>query len=143
MSTASNQLRLQIVTPEARVFDGNAELVELPTIEGQLGIYPGHVGLIAALSAGEIRVHSADGVAQFVVLGGYVEIEPRLVSVLTLFASPEDEKVQIEEACRRAESALEMAENQPPAQMEDTLAMLRIDLERQKKARKPLRVERK
>jgi len=133
MSPATNTLRLQIVTPEARVFEGEATLVELPTQEGQIGVYPGHVRLVAGLGAGEIRVHSADGLASFVVMGGYVEIEPTRISVLALFASPEDEKVQIEEAIRRAKAALELAENQPPGAVEDDLARLRIELSRGKK----------
>ena len=140
MPPISSTLRLQIVTPEARVFDGDATFVELPTTEGQIGVYPGHVGLVAALGTGEIRVHSGFGLASFVVLGGYVEIEPGRMSVLALFASPEEEKVQIEEAIRRAKAALELAEGQPPEQMADDLARLRIELARGKKnegARRP------
>jgi len=133
MNPATNTLRLQIVTPEARVFEGEATFVELPTQEGQLGVYPGHVRLVAGLGAGEIRVHSTGGLASFVVLGGYVEIEPARMSVLALFASPEDEKVQIEEAIARAKAALELAENQPPGAEEDDLARLRIELSRGKK----------
>ena len=134
MPPAQNTLRLQIVTPEARVFEGEATLVELPTQEGQIGVYPGHVRLVSGLGAGEIRVHSAEGLASFVVLGGYVEIEPARMSVLALFASPEEEKVQIEEAIRRAKAALEMAENQPAGAVEDDLARLRIELSRGKKS---------
>lgn len=127
-------LRLQIVTPDARIFDGNATLVELPTLEGQIGVYPGHVPLVAALGEGEIRLHSPEGPGTWVVMGGYVEIAPGLVTVLAFFASPEAEKIQIEEACRRAEAALELAEKQPPAVIEERLARLRIELSRGKKA---------
>ena len=133
MTPVTSTLHLQIVTPEARVFEGGATFVELPTLSGQLGIYPGHVPLVAGLGAGEIRVHSAEGLASFVVLGGYVEIEPGRMSVLALFASPEDEKLQIEEAIRRAKTALELAESQPPGQVEDDLTRLRIELTRGKK----------
>jgi len=134
MTPLLRTLRLQIVTPEARVFDGAATFVELPTVEGQLGIYPGHVRLVAGLGAGEIRVHTVNGLTSFVVLGGYVEIDPERMSVLALFASPEDEKVQIEEAIRRAKTALELAEEQPPQQLEDDLARLRIEMSRGKKS---------
>jgi len=133
MNPAQSTLHLQIITPEARFFEGEATLVELPTQEGQIGVYPGHVRLVAGLGAGDIRVHSAEGIASFMVLGGYVEIEPTRMSVLALFASPEDEKVQIEEALCRAKAALELAENQPPGAVEDDLARLRIELSRGKK----------
>ena len=132
-----NPLRLQIVTPDGRVFDNDVLFVELPTLEGQLGIYPGHVRLIAGLSAGEIRVQTAEAVESFVVMGGYVKIGSSLMTVLAWFASSEDEK--IEEACRRARAALEEAENLPPRQVEDELASLRIELERGKKKMKSLR----
>ena len=132
MSADSKNIRLQIVTPEARVFDGSAEFVELPTTEGQLGIYPGHVRLMTGLGAGEIKVYSAEGVSSFVVLGGYAEIEPMWISALALFASAAEEKVQIDAACERAREALELAENQPPQQLEDDMARLRIELSRKK-----------
>ena len=48
-------LRLQIVTPETRVFNGDADWVELPTLEGQIGVYPGHAGLMTGLGVGETR----------------------------------------------------------------------------------------
>jgi len=133
MSTDSKSFRVQIVTPEARIFDGSAEFVELPTTEGQLGIYLGHVRLMIGLGAGEIKVYSAEGVSSFVVLGGYAEIEPMWISVLALFASAEEEKVQIDVACERARVALELAENQPPQQLEDDMARLRVELSRKKK----------
>ena len=135
MSNPPATLHLQIVTPEAKVYLGDATLVELPTVDGQLGIYPGHVRLMAALGAGEILVHIQEGTAAYVVMGGYVEIGPEAVNVLALFASSEDEKVQIEEACKRAKAALELGETQPPQQVADDMAWLRIELARNKKAK--------
>ena len=125
---------------EARVFDGDAECVELPTLDGQIGVYPGPVRLMAGLEAGEIRIHA--GATSFAVAGGHVEIEPSLISALTLFASPEAEKVKIEESCDRAREALEMADSQPQ-QIDDNLARLRIELARWKKGMKPRTGERK
>ena len=126
-------LRLQIVTPDARVFNGDADLVELPTLAGQIGVYPGHVYLMVGLGVGEIRVHTADGVSSFVVAGGFVKIEPRLISVLAMFASADEEDELIEEACNRAKSAMDLTENHPN-QIDDDLALLRIALESRKKA---------
>lgn len=127
-------LRLQIVTPEARVFDGVASMVELPTSEGQIGVYPGHVPLVIALGEGEIRMQSPAGPASWVVLGGYVEIEAEMVNILALFASSENEKVQIEEACQRAKEALDLAEKEPADVIDDRLARLRVELSRKKHA---------
>ncbi|GEM_PF-152176 len=125
-------LRLRIATPDASLFEGNGTLVELPTTEGQIGIYPGHVPLVATLGEGVIHFHSPEGPLSWVVMGGYVEVEPELVTVLALFASEESEHIQIEEACSRAEAALELAEKQPHEVVEDRLAKLRIELSRGK-----------
>lgn len=132
-----NSLRLQIVTPEGRVFDNDVLFVELPTLEGRLGIYPGHIGLVAGLAAGEIRVQTAEALRSFVVIGGHVKIGSLLMTVLAFFATPEEEK--IEEACRRARAALEQAQSLPPEQVEDDVAWLRIEMERGKKKMKPVR----
>ena len=130
----SGQLILEIVTPDGRQFLGPARLVELPATVGELGIYPGHVPVFAALAAGEIRAYESDGIRRFVVAGGYVRIGADSIRVLALFASSE-ENAQIEDACRRAKLALESVENQPQ-QVEDELALLRIKLEQGKKRAK-------
>lgn len=128
-------LRLQIVTPEGRTFDGEALFIELPTLEGRLGIFPGHVPLVAGLAPGEIRVKTAAaaGNASFIVVGGHVEIEETVVTVLAFFASPEEEK--LEEAFARAKAALEQAQDLPPEKMDDDLALLRVELQHGKKIR--------
>ena len=90
---------------------------------------------MTVLGAGEIRVHGLAGVRTFAVLGGHVVIEPERITVLALFASPEEERLQIEEACRRARAALELAENAPPALVEEGVARLRIELARRKRER--------
>ncbi|XHR28685.1 MAG: ATP synthase F1 subunit epsilon [Chthoniobacteraceae bacterium] len=126
-------LRLRIATPDASLFEGDATLVELPTTEGQIGVYPGHVPLVATLGEGVIHFHPPEGPSMsWVVMGGYVEVESELVTVLALFASEESEHIQIEEACQRAEAALDLAEKQPPEVVEERLAKLRIELSRGK-----------
>ena len=132
-----NPLRLQIVTPEGRVFDGDALFVELPTMEGQLGIYPGHARLVAGLAPGEIRVQTAEALTSYLVMGGHVKIGSNLMTVLAFFATSEEQK--IDEACRRARAALEQAQDLPSEQVEDDLAWLRIEMERGKKKMKASR----
>ena len=83
-------LRLEIVTPEATVYCENAELVTLPAIEGQMGIYPQHIRLMTKLVPGELIVHK-DGLDAFLAVGeGLVEITGNRVSIVTDMAIPAD-----------------------------------------------------
>lgn len=101
-------LHLEIVTPESRAYSDDVELVVLPAIEGEMGVYPQHVPLITAITPGEIIV-TKDGKTTHLAVGeGFVEITGDKVSVLVDMALTEesiDEKAA-EEAVRRAEARL-------------------------------------
>ena len=101
-------LTLEIVTPEAvQRFDG-VEIVTLPGIEGQMGVYPHHVGLMTQVVPGEIMVRK-DGREVFIATGGgLIEVTSKRVSVLTDLAVAADriDEAKAEEARRRAEARL-------------------------------------
>ena len=48
-------LILEIVTPEARVYSETVDTVVIPTVEGEVGILPGHIPLVTQVGAGELR----------------------------------------------------------------------------------------
>lgn len=101
-------LKLEIVTPEARVFSDHVEMVTLPGIEGELGVYPNHVPLMTQLVAGEI-VARKDGKDLFLAVGdGFVQITGDHVAVMTDMAIQAEniDEAQAEEARRRAEARL-------------------------------------
>ena len=88
-------LRLEIVTPEAKAYSEDVEMVTLPGAEGELGVYPNHVPLLTTLKPGELRVLKG-GRETFLAVGeGFVEIKADAVSVLTDMAL---EASQIDEA---------------------------------------------
>ena len=101
-------LKLEIVTPEAKVYSEDVEMVTLPGTEGELGVYPNHVPLLTTLKPGELRVVK-DGRAQYLAVGeGFVEITGSSVSVLTdlaLEASSIDTGA-VEAAIARAQAAM-------------------------------------
>jgi F-type H+-transporting ATPase subunit epsilon len=101
-------LLLEIVTPEARSFTGEVESVVVPGLEGELGILPGHVGLMTRIEPGELRVMQGGTEIRLAVGGGFVEVLADKVSVLTDMALREDEidLSAAEEAIRRAETAM-------------------------------------
>ena len=101
-------LKLEIVTPEGTVYSEDVEMVTLPGIAGQMGIYPQHVPLISQMVPGEIIVRK-DGRDSFVATGaGLIEVTANRVSILTDLAVPADriDEAKAEEARRRAEARL-------------------------------------
>lgn len=103
-----SSLQLEIVTPEARVFTGSALMVIAPGVEGGLGILPDHMPLMTEIIPGEVIVTTEDGELSFAVGGGFLEVLPDRVSILTDMAIVEaeiDEKAA-EEAVARAEQEM-------------------------------------
>lgn len=101
-------LNLEIVTPEARTFSGEALMVVAPGVEGDLGILPDHMPLMTQIHPGELRVTTADGELFLAVGEGFLEVLPDRVSVMTDMAVAEaeiDEKAA-EEAVVRAQKEL-------------------------------------
>ena len=110
-------LKLEIVTPEEKIYSEDVEMVTLPGAEGELGVYPNHVPLLTTLKPGELRVVK-DGRATSMAVGeGFVEIKADSISVLTDMAL-QSEKIDLaaaEAAVARAQSA--MKEDTSPEQL--------------------------
>src|SRR6266516_3990200 len=102
-------LRLEIVTPEARTYSEDVEIVTLPGVEGEMGIYPMHVPLMTQMVAGELAVRK-DGREYFLAVGeGFVEITADKVAIMTDMAvrAEQIDEAKAEEARKRAESRLQ------------------------------------
>jgi len=100
----ANTLKLEIVTPTATVYSEDVELVTLPGVEGQMGIYPQHVRLMTQLSPGEMIVHK-NGHDEFLAVGeGLVEITGDRVAIVTdmAVAAENIDEARAEEARQRA-----------------------------------------
>src|SRR5436309_15100389 len=76
-------LKLEIVTPDAKTYSEDVDMVTLPAIEGEMGIFPMHVPLMTAVVPGEVSVRK-DGRDYFLAIGeGFVEITGDRVAILT------------------------------------------------------------
>src|SRR6267154_3138779 len=76
-------LKLEIVTPDAKTYSEDVEMVTLPGAEGEMGIYPMHVPLMTQIVAGEITVRKG-GRDYFLAVGeGFAEITADRVAVMT------------------------------------------------------------
>ncbi|MGB9799250.1 MAG: F0F1 ATP synthase subunit epsilon [Thermanaerothrix sp.] len=101
-------IRCEIVSQDRVVFSGDADIVILPGVEGEMGILPNHAPLLTALRYGIIVVRKQGEEQYFTVAGGVAEVQPDQVTVLADAAENVMEiNVQRAEAAkRRAEERL-------------------------------------
>ena len=77
-------VHVDIVSAEAAIFSGLAEMVFAPAVMGEVGVLPGHAPLVTTLKPGEVRVRLPGGEEQsFYVSSGVLEIQPHVVTVLS------------------------------------------------------------
>src|SRR5258706_12920550 len=104
----ANTLKLEIVTPDAKTYSEDVDMVTLPGVEGEMGVYPMHVPLMTQIVSGEIAVRKG-GRDYFLAVGeGFVEITADRVAVMTDMAIRAEniDEAKAEEARRRAEARL-------------------------------------
>jgi F-type H+-transporting ATPase subunit epsilon len=75
-------LKLEIVTPERKIVDTEADSVTIPTASGETGILPNHAPLISALKPGILAYTSRGTTEKIAIAGGFVEVNRDKVSVL-------------------------------------------------------------
>jgi F-type H+-transporting ATPase subunit epsilon len=131
-------LKLEIVTPEARVYSEDVDMVTLPGKEGEMGIYPMHIPLMTQVAAGEIVARTGGQEIYLAVGDGFVEITGEKVAVMTDMAVEADniDESQAEEARKRAEARLaEKIDDEETAMVQAALAqsIAQLDVMRRRK----------
>ncbi len=104
----SMTIHVDIVSAEASIYSGLAEMVYAPAEMGELGIAPRHTPLITRLKPGEVRVDTGKEELGFFISGGILEIQPHVVTVLadTAIRADDLDEAKALEAKKRAEDAL-------------------------------------
>ena len=132
-------LKLEIVTPEAKTYSEDVDMVTLPGVEGEMGIYPQHVPLLTQVSAGEVIVRKG-GQDYFLAIGeGFVEITGERVAILTDMAIRAEniDESKAEEARKRAEQRLsEKLDDEEAAMVNAALAHSLAQLNVKRRQRK-------
>jgi F-type H+-transporting ATPase subunit epsilon len=102
-------LKLEIITPEAIAFSEDVEMVTLPAIDGQIGIYPQHVRLITQMVPGELIATRSGNESLIAVGEGLVAVSGDRVEILTDMAirAEELDAAKVEEARKRAQARRE------------------------------------
>ena len=101
-------MQLRIITPDGPALSEDADMVTLPGVEGQFGVYPQHVPLLTQMIPGEIIVRQQSKEHSFAVGEGLIEVTPDHINILTDMAIPADhiDEAKVEEARQRAEARL-------------------------------------
>jgi len=92
MKPMPDRIHLEVVTPERKVFEAEVERVEVPGLDGELGVLPGHTELISQLKpAGLLTYHIGDEKGEIAISDGFVEISAdRVIILADRAARPED-----------------------------------------------------
>jgi F-type H+-transporting ATPase subunit epsilon len=101
-------IKLEIVTPEAKTYSDDVDMVTLDGVGGQMGILPQHMALMTQLVAGEITVRKG-GENIFLAVGdGFVQVTGEKISILTDMAilAENIDEAKAEEARQKAEARL-------------------------------------
>ena len=77
------KLHLTVVTPRKLLVETDVEAVYLPSLEGEIGVLPGHRPLFTGIGRGRLRFVEAGGEESVAIRGGYAEIQPERVVVMT------------------------------------------------------------
>ena len=124
-------IHVDIVSAEASIFSGLAEMVFAPGELGELGIAPRHAPLVTRLKPGEVRVNTGKVELDFFISGGILEVQPHLVTVLADTAVRADDldeakalaaKKQAEEVLANKTSDIDFAKAQ--AELAEAAAQL-------------------
>jgi len=126
-------LLLEIVTPERRVLSERVDEVVLPSVNGSMGVLPGHAPLLARLEAGEVSYRVGDVRRFLAVSGGHAEVLRDAVNVLARTAERAEE-IDVDRAQRAktgAQAVLDSAKEESEfqrAEIRFKRALARLDV---------------
>ncbi len=119
-----NTMHVEVVTAERKLYSGEADAIQAPGSEGQLGILPHHAAILTTLASGVFSIRLAGAEETLFVSGGFLEVSNNHVTVLADAAEHADDidQARAEEARRRAQERLAQTQsNTERAQLEAEL----------------------
>lgn len=115
-------LTVSIVTPDGLVLEDNYEMVSCRAENGELGILPGHIPLVAPLAINEVRLKRENAENYIAVNGGFLEVRPDKVTILAQSAE-KAEDIDVQRAEEAKERAMKLIESN-----RDDIDMMRAKL---------------
>lgn len=107
----ADKLTFELVSPERKLATGEADMVVIPGMEGDLGALPGHAAFLTTLRPGVVSVTDGGGVSEYFVTGGFAEISAEAAVVLAEEAIERSklDRAYIDGKISAAEAAFEAA----------------------------------
>ena len=101
--------RLQVITPDRKFYQGDVQMVELTTTEGQIGVYARHIPLTAVVAPGILTIHEDGEKKTAALMSGFVQIMPEEVTIMAEVVEWPDEidENRAKEAKTRAERRIQ------------------------------------
>src|ERR1700722_4227546 len=119
----ADTLLLQLVSPERVLVDEQVSEVQVPGLDGYMGILPGHAPLLSELKAGGVLTYSAgSGEKVIAVYGGFVEVQPDRVRILADSAERKEE-INVEKAREELRKATELAGKELKGEIDPAVAL--------------------
>jgi len=126
-------MNIEIVTPEAKVYEDTIDSVVMPTTSGEIDILPGHIPIVTEIMAGELIVSKSGTRQSLAISKGFAQCVGDKISILAEDAIHIDEidESAVEEAQKRAENALatmEKMSDEEVAMLETQIAYARAQI---------------
>jgi F-type H+-transporting ATPase subunit epsilon len=115
-------IRCEIVSQDRMVFEGDADMVIIPGVSGEMGILPNHAPLLSTLKYGVLRVRHQGQEEVFAVAGGVVEVRPDRVTVMA-DAAENVREIDVSRAEAARQRAEELLKQGPPPDTDAYLAV--------------------
>ncbi|MFO0627796.1 MAG: ATP synthase F1 subunit epsilon [Polyangiales bacterium] len=116
VASRAGTIRLEVVTPEGAAIRVDVDQVEAPSVNGEFGVLPGHLPLLAAMRPGVVRYRSAGKTLAAAVGAGFAEAGPDRMAILTdrcvdgKDVDVADVRAQLESASRKVDAWGDAAE---------------------------------
>lgn len=113
-----NTMQVEVVSGEEQIFSGEASFIVVPTVTGELGLYPKHEPIMSLVRPGALKVTKADSKEEeeevlVAISGGVLEVQPNKVTILADVAvrSEAMDRDRAEKAKQMAQEALQNAQD--------------------------------
>ena len=109
------------------MYSDTVDSVVIPTVQGEIGVLPGHIPLLTQIELGELRVLKGSEVHWLAISGGFAQIDGDRVRVLAEHAITEEkiDETAVETAMKRAEQEIREAKDMDPNQYEHLQSLIR------------------
>ena len=83
-------IHLKVVTPRRLLVEDDVDAVSLPSLEGEIGVLPGHRPLFVGIGKGKLTYRAGRDEESFAIQGGYAQVQPEKVVVMTEVGEDDD-----------------------------------------------------